>query len=76
MQDDIVYHILKFAKENNGIFKVSSFKYIADPPKTWYEKQLLMESLVSRGYFDKYRGDGSHIFLYRLTLLGREVLEL
>jgi len=76
MQDDIVYHILRFAKENKGVFKTSSFHYIADPPRTWYEKNKLLELLVARGYFDKYKGDGSRVYLYRLTLKGREVLDL
>ena len=76
MHDDIVYHILKFAKENHGIFKASSFYFIADPPKTWYEKDKLLKSLVERGYFDRYRGEGSRVYIYRLTARGRSVLEL
>ena len=76
VQDDIVYHILKFARDNHGVFKASSFYFIADPPRTWYEKDKLLKNLVERGYFERYKGEGCRVYTYRLTLKGRSVLEL
>lgn len=76
VQPDIVFHMLKFAKYNRGIFKTSSFKYIADPPKTWRQCQYLLAQCVERGYFERTRPEGKRAYIYHLTPKGYAVLEL
>lgn len=76
MHDDIVYHVLKFARNNGGMFKKSSFKYIADPPRTWWEAHKVLDQCVARGYFEKTRSEGKRVYVYYLTQKGYEILEL
>ena len=76
MQDDIIFHMLKFARSNNGVFKKSSFKYIADPPRTWWEAHKVLDQCVMRGYFEKTRPDGARAYIYYLTPKGYDVLEM
>lgn len=76
VQDDIIFHMLMYAKMNRGIFKKSSFKYIADPPRTWRECHKLLDKCVDRGYFQKTRPEGRRAYIYLLTLRGYAVLEL
>jgi len=73
MHDDIMIHILRFAKEHGGVFKNSSFAYIADPPRSWPEKKALLDFMAEAGYFEKYKS--GRIYLYRLTEKGRNYLE-
>lgn len=72
MHDDIMYYILSFARENGGVFKNSSFNYIADPPKGWIARRDLLEYMTSLGYFEKFKVN--RIYMYRLTEKGRHYL--
>lgn len=75
MHDDIYVHILYFAYKNNGLFKASQFRYIADPPETWYMKNMLLNYMTDRGWFRKFRPENSRVFIYQITELGRIYLE-
>lgn len=75
VHDDIMFHMLKFAKENHGIFKKSSFKYIADPPRTWRQCHHYLDLAVERGYFEKTRPEGKRAYIYYLTEKGYNLLE-
>ena len=72
VQDDIMYHVLVFARDNGGVFKNSSFHFIADPPRTWPEKRDLLEHMVGLGFFEKYKNN--RIYLYRITEKGRDYI--
>jgi hypothetical protein len=76
MREDIIYQMLRFAEMNHGVFKTSSFKYIADPPVTWRQRQAVLQRCVDLDYFDRYRADGKRAYVYTLTPHGRDVLAM
>ena len=76
MQNDIIFHMLKFVRENNGVFKKSLFKYIANPLKTWWDAPKLLDHRVASGYIEKTRPEGKRAYMYYLAPKGYNVLEM
>lgn len=75
MQSDICVQVLYFAYKNNGLFKASQFRYIADPPRTWYQKDLLLKYMMEQGWFRRYRAEGTRVYIYQMTEKGRVHME-
>lgn len=73
--DDIEYRMMQFASENHGLFKNSSFNYLADAPRTWRERDLILQRMVDMGFFDKRREEGHKVYYYYLTMKGYNALD-
>lgn len=72
---DIEYRMMRFAFDNHGLFKNSSFNYLADAPRTWRERDRLLQTMVDRGFFEKRREEGHKVFYYYLTTKGYNALD-